>query len=273
MDFSDLREKRVLITGGATGIGKAIVEAFLKEGARVAIGQRDFSKLAPLLEKYNSENNLGNNSEKQSQQLFGFPVDVSVPAECARLVREAVGVLGGVDVLVNNAALTGAPCARWFLEEDEAHISAVLDTNVKGTIHCSLHAARQMKEQSEKKNGSGGVIIHISSVAAFGAQQTASVYCASKAALTALTQSMAVELAAYNIRVVAVAPGDIRIENSGVASAVVENLKPDPRFVPNTPLGFGEPNDIGNVVAFLASQNARFVTGTTWVVDGGWLSY
>jgi NAD(P)-dependent dehydrogenase (short-subunit alcohol dehydrogenase family) len=251
----DLQGKRVLVTAGATGIGKAIVEAFLNEGAKVVVGQRDFSKLQPLLDQY-------------APQLSGFPVDVSCADECEKLVRDAIGVLGGLDILVNNAAVTGAPAARWFLDETSEHIDTVIDTNLKGIIHCSLHAARQMRAQR-----TGGAIIHISSVGAFGAQQTASIYCASKAALTGLTQSMALELAAHKIRVVSVAPGDIRIEKSGDVAATHENLKVDPRFVPSTPLDHGEPDDIGSVVAFLASRHARFVTGTTVVVDGGWLSY
>lgn len=255
MDFSDLRDKRVLVTAGAAGIGKAIVEALLAEGARVAVGQRDFAKLRTLLDAH-------------SPQLCGFQVDVSHPEECEKLVADATRVLGGLDVLVNNAALTGAPAARWFLDETPDHIDAILDTNIKGVIHCSLHAARQMKAQ-----GTGGAIIHISSIGAFGAQQAASIYCASKAALTSLTQGMAVELAPHHIRVVAVAPGDIRIENSEADATVRQILQTDPRFVPNTPLGHGEPCDIGSLVAFLASRNAKFVTGTTWVVDGGWLSY
>lgn len=255
MDFSDLKDKRALVTAGATGIGKAIVEELLAAGVRVVAGQRDFQKLQPLLDKY-------------PEQLHGFPVDVSVPAQCEQLVADAIGVLGGLDILVNNAAVTGVPGSKWFLEETPDHVDTVFDTNVKGVVHCSLGAARQMVAQ-----GTGGVIIHISSVGAFGAQQTSSIYCASKAALTGLTQTMAVELAKHRIRVVAVAPGDIRIEKSADVAATAEALKVDPRFVPNTPLGFGEPHDIGRVVTFLASRNAKFVTGTTWVVDGGWLSY
>lgn len=255
MDFSDLRHKRALITGGAAGIGKAIVEDLLAEGVRVAVGQRDFAKLEPLLEKFPDE-------------LVGFPFDASRVEDCERLIADTISALGGIDILVNNAAVTGAPAARWFLDETPEHISSVLDVNVKGVALCSLGAARQMVAQ-----GNGGVIIHISSVGAFGAQQASSLYCASKAALTGLTQAMALELAAHNIRVVAVAPGDIRIEKSAEVAATIGELQPDPRFLANTPLGPGEPHDIGRVVAFLASNNAKFVTGTTWIVDGGWLSY
>lgn len=255
MDFSDLQGKRALVTGGATGIGKAIVEGLLAEGVRVVVGQRDFSKLEPLLEKY-------------APRLTGFTFDAARPEAGERLVENAIDTLGGLDILVNNAAVTGSFAARWFLDETREHIDSVIDVNLKSVIHTSVAASRRMVAQ-----GTGGVIIHISSIGAFGAQQTASVYCASKAALTGLTQAMAVELAQHGIRVVSVAPGDIQIEKSQAIAAAVGSLQPDPRFVPHTPLGSGEPQDIGSLVTFLASQNARFVTGTTWIVDGGWLAY
>ena len=255
MDFSDLKGKRALVTGGATGIGKAIVEELLANGVQVVVGQRDFSKLQPLLEKY-------------APQLHGFAFDAAKPEACEELVCQAIETLGGLDILVNNAAVTGTPAARWFLDETREHIDSVIDVNLKSVIQTSVGAARQMVAQ-----GTGGVIIHISSIGAFGAQQTASVYCASKAALTGLTQAMAVELARHAIRVVAVAPGDIQIEKSQAIANAVGSLQPDPRFVPHTPLGSGEPQDIGSLVTFLVSQNAKFVTGTTWVVDGGWLAY
>lgn len=250
-----LQGKRALVTGGATGIGKGIVESLLAEGARVAVGQRQFAKLEPLLKKHGA-------------QIVGFPVDVTQPDACQKLVADAVSALGGLDILVNNAAVTGTAAVRWFLDEDRAHVDATIDTNLKGTIHCSIASARQMVKQK-----TGGVIIHISSVGAFGAQQTGSIYCATKAALTGLTQAMGVELAAHKIRVVAVAPGDIRIEASAQVASNVAASGPDPRFCSNTPLGQGEPSDIGNVVAFLASDRAKFVTGVTWLVDGGFMAY
>lgn len=244
-----------MVTAGAAGIGKAIVEGLLAEGVRVAVGQRDFKKLVPLLEKYPG-------------QLAGFQVDIANAAQCEKLVRDAVEALGGLDILVNNAAITGVPACRWFLEETLDHIDTVIDTNLRGTILCSLAAAKQMVAQ-----GSGGVIIHISSVAAFGAQQTGSIYCASKAALTGLTQAMGLELAPHKIRVVAVAPGDIHIEKTAAVHQTVSSAGVDERFVPHTPLDHGTPDDIGSVVTFLASEQAKFVTGVTWIVDGGWLSY
>ena len=255
MALSDLKGKRALVTAGAAGIGKAIVESLLDQGVRVAVGQRDFAKLEPLLKTH-------------APELVGFPVDVTKPAECQRLVRDAVAALGGLDILVNNAALTGVPALRRFLEETPDHVDATVDTNLKGVIHCSIAVAQQMAAQKK-----GGVIIHISSVAAFGAQEAGSVYCATKAALTGLTQAMALELASHRIRVIAVAPGDIHIEATTNVDNRRENLQLDPRFAAHTPLGRGSPEDVGNLVAFLASQQAKFVTGVTWLVDGGMMAY
>ena len=144
-------------------IGKAIVESLLEQGVRVAVGQRDFAKLEPLLKKFGAKGNPA--TAGHVPQLVGFPVDVSKPAECQRLVSDAVKALGGLDILVNNAALTGAPALRWLLEETAEHVNAIVDTNLKGVIHCSIAAAWQMAEQKQ-----GGVIIQIF-VAAFGGQQ------------------------------------------------------------------------------------------------------
>lgn len=255
MPPDDLNGKRALITGGAAGIGKAIVEALVERGARVAVGQRQFEKLQPLLACHPA-------------QIVGFHVDVAKPAECQKLVADSVAALGGLDILVNNAAITGVPALKWFLDETVEHVDTTLDTNLKGVIHCSIAAARQMAAQK-----TGGVIVHISSVAAFGAQQGGAIYCASKAALSGLTQSMAVELARHQIRVVGVAPGDIRIEKSTKVAHELSALERDPRFIAQTPLDHGQPDDIAETVAFLVSDRARFVTGVTWVVDGGLLAY
>lgn len=266
MALSELKGKRALVTAGAAGIGKAIVEALLGQGVRVAVGQRNVAKLEPLLKKYGSKGNHA--TAGHAPQLVGFPVDTSRSAECKRLVRDAVAALGGLDILINNAAVTGVPAASWFLKETAEHVDAIVDTNLKGVIHCSIAAARQMVEQKQ-----GGVIIHISSVGAFGGQQAGSVYCATKAALTGLTQTMALELAQHRIRVIAVAPGDIRVETAAMVRDQLQTMQVDPRFIPQTPWGAGAPEDIGSVVAFLASDQAKFVTGVTWVVDGGLLAY
>ena len=206
--------------------------------------------------------------KKYGSQLVGFPVDISRADECHALVQQTVKVLGGLDILVNNAAITGIPALQWFLDETTEHIDAVVDTNLKGTIYCSLAAARQMVSQKKE-----GVIIHISSVAAFAAQQASTIYCSTKAAISGLTQAMALELAKHQIRVMGIAPGEVRIEKSTAVDKQRQSIQADQQFVSKTPLRLGLPQDIGSVVAFLASKEAGFATGTTWIVDGGLLSY
>lgn len=248
-----LNPRRVLVTGGATNIGRAITECFLREGARVAVGQLEAAAARELVERH-------------GDRVVALDFDQGRAEDCRHLVAEAVRVLGGLDVLVNNAAVTGT-LGRAFLALDEDYINRVLNVNLVGVIHLSLAAAKVMRSQ-----GVGGVIIHISSVNALRPQRNSTIYAASKAALCNLAQSMAKELAPYGIRVVAVAPGDIWTSNSEklkaerLASASVKEI------IGQAPLGQGQPADIGEMVAFLASPKAGYVTGTTIMVDGGLLA-
>ena len=141
--------------------------------------------------------------------------------------------------------------------------------NLKGVFHCSQAVARHMVAANIR-----GSIVHISSVGAFAAQEYASVYCATKAAIVSLAQGMALELAQYGIRVNCVAPGDILTEAN---ADIVNDLKDrgaSGRYLRVTPVGRrGSPEEIGGSVAYLASDEASFVTGTTLRVDGGFLTY
>jgi NAD(P)-dependent dehydrogenase (short-subunit alcohol dehydrogenase family) len=186
------------------------------------------------------------------------------------LIATTVTEFGQLDVMVNNAALTGAAFqARAFMEETDEHWRDVLDVNLNGVFMCMQEAARQLIKQQR-----GGSIINISSVAQYAAQEHAAPYCASKAGLDGLTKVAAIELAAYNIRVNNVAPGDINTQASAdVVSAAAERGATG-KFFRHTPLNRrGTADEIGHVVAFLASADASFVTGATWLVDGGFLSY
>jgi NAD(P)-dependent dehydrogenase (short-subunit alcohol dehydrogenase family) len=195
---------------------------------------------------------------------------VTVPAQVDALVRRAVEAFGRLDVMVNNAALTGAAVeARPFLEETDEHWRRIVDVNLNGAFICTQEAARQMVKQ-----GGGGSIVNISSVAQFAAQEHAAPYCASKAALDGLAKTAAIELAPHGIRVNNVAPGDIDTEASHDVVQQAAERGATGRFFRYTPLGRrGSPEEIGRVVAFLASDAASFVTGATWLVDGGFLSY
>ncbi|MEO6873974.1 MAG: SDR family oxidoreductase [Opitutaceae bacterium] len=248
-----MQPSRIIVTGGATNIGRAITEAFLAQGARVAVGQPDPAVAAPLVRQY-------------GDRVIALPLDAGQPEQCRAFIDEAAARLGGVDVLVNNAAVTGPGVSRTLAEIDPAHVDLVLNVNLRGVLFCSQAVVPHLRRAG------GGTIIHISSINAIRPQRGAMVYAASKAAVSSLAQSMAKELAADRIRVVAVAPGDIAIGNSAEMKQTLAARGMVSDVAGQTPLGPGTPKDVAAVVAFLCSEGGGFVTGTTWVVDGGLLS-
>jgi len=244
---------RAIVTGGATNIGRAITEAFLAQGGSVVVGQLDATVAVPLIERWEG-------------RVSVVEFDAGDAAQCRRFVDQAAELLGGLDVLVNNAAITGAAALATLDDLLPADFERMVGVNLGGPIFCSQAAVPHLR-----KSG-GGVIVHISSVNAFKPQPGALVYAATKAALSSLTQSMGRELAVDGIRVVAVAPGDIRVDSSAASVQRRAEQGLDSGIEAQTPLGQGEPNDIAETVAFLCSSKAKFVTGTTWLVDGGLLS-
>jgi NAD(P)-dependent dehydrogenase (short-subunit alcohol dehydrogenase family) len=230
-----------IVTGGGTGIGRGITEVLRRHGVRVAVVQKDLA-------------DAGN-------AALAVKADIANAAQVRTMVGRVVEMCGRVDILVNNASLTGPVAVSGFLESSVDHVNSVVDVNVKGTWYCSQAVAQHMVEA-----GIRGSIIHIASVGAWAAQDNAALYCATKAAQVSLAQGMALELARYGIRVNAIAPGDILTP----ASAGVTGGK----WARRTPLGRrGTPEEIGHAVAFLASDEASFITGETLKVDGGFLAY
>jgi NAD(P)-dependent dehydrogenase (short-subunit alcohol dehydrogenase family) len=248
-----MKALRAVVTGGATNIGRAITESFLAQGGRVVVGQPDPAVAASLVERY-------------GDRVIPLCVDVGDPGQCVRFVNEAAKMLGGLDVLVNNAAITGVPAIASLEKLTAADFSRLVGVNLGGVIFCSQAAVPHLRAAG------GGTIIHISSVNAIRPQRGAMLYAATKAAVSSLAQSMGKELAPDRIRVVAVAPGDIRVDTSIQQHAELAARGAVSDVVNQTPLGPGTPEDIAETVAFLCSDRARFVTGTTWVVDGGLLA-
>jgi NAD(P)-dependent dehydrogenase (short-subunit alcohol dehydrogenase family) len=253
-----LQGKIAIVTGGGSGIGKGIAERFVAEGAKVVIAQRDLAKAEELAKKL----------RLQGAEVIAVAVDISNRKLVRELVRTTISQFHRVDILINNAGITGLPAISPFLACSDEHLNTVVDINLKGTIICSQEIAKEMVERD------GGAIVHISSVAAYAAQEGAAIYCATKAGLEGLTKAMALELSPYNIRVNCIAPGDIRIETNEFGRDEMKASGVSGQYFRQIPLGRrGTPDEIAAAAVFLASEESSYIQGTTILVDGGFLTY
>jgi NAD(P)-dependent dehydrogenase (short-subunit alcohol dehydrogenase family) len=238
------------VTGGATGIGRAIAERFVAEGAQVVVGQLGAERAAHVAGTSMAE------------------LDVREEEGVERFVAGVVERHGGLDVLVNNAALTGPPVLAPLLEHSSQLFRDVLETNLMGTFLMTKAAARAMIAGDRQ-----GRIINLASIDSFVAEEFAAGYVASKAGILGLTRASAVELAPHRITVNAIAPGQIFTEAGTAANEMVGGHAFAYRHYRAGPLGEGgEPGDVAAVAAFLASPECRWISGTTVVVDGGYLA-
>jgi D-sorbitol dehydrogenase (acceptor) len=251
--------KVALVTGGARGIGRAICEAYAREGARVAVADR--------LEADAAETAAG-----LGEAGMAIPMDVTDPASIAAGVASVEGAWGGIDILVNNAGIFNM-CSIEEITPEDYHRQ--FDVNVGGTIFVTRAVVPGMK-----RRGKGGAIINFSSQAGRRGEAYVSIYCATKAAVISITQSMALELAPDGIRVNAIAPGVVDTpmwDHVDSLFARYENrpLGEKKRLVGEAvPLGhMGRPEEIADPCVFLASEEARYITAQTLNVDGGnWMS-
>ena len=237
----------VLVTGASRGIGKATAELFAARGAIVAVNYcRDAAGASQTVEAI----------QKSGGSALSIQADVAVPADCERLVDTVEGKLGPIQVLVNNAAaFQRTPFLELTLEE----FDRLLATNLRGVFYLSQLAARQMAVRNR------GSIIHISSILARQVIPGRTAYCASKGAIESLTRAMALDLARYNIRVNAVAPGLIKTEALIASFHDAEEEASVRQYIPGH--RFGQPEEIARVVVFLASEDSSYINGTVLSVD------
>jgi len=250
----DLHGKTAVVTGGALGIGAACATRLAELGARVAILDTDVAHAEATAEGIREG---GDTAQR-------FRCDLSDVASIDHAIRGTVEAFGSIDIVVNNAGLFPIMPA---LELTERVWDRVLDVNLKGAFFCSQFAARRMVQQ-----GTGGTIVNIASIDAFHPSGALAHYDSSKGGLVMLTRALAKELAPHRIRVNAIAPG--AIETPGAAKSM-DDMGGDAvraAFLDRIPLHrMGTPDDIARVVAFFVSDAADYVTGSTLVVDGGYL--
>jgi NAD(P)-dependent dehydrogenase (short-subunit alcohol dehydrogenase family) len=247
-----LENQVAIVTGGANGIGRATALRYAREGARVVVADIEFENAQKVAEEIRASGG----------QALPVAVDVRLRESVNKLLARAAAEFGRVDIL---AAIAGISPADAFVDLPEEHWDQTLAVNLKGVFLCGQAAARLMIAQS-----TGGRIINMSSTNGLVGEEEFAHYNASKFGVVGLTMTMAIELAPHRINVNAVCPGFIRTRMS-------EDLIAQPVFaaeyLKKIPLGrFGEPEEVAGAFVFLASEDSRYITGTTLVVDGGQLA-
>ncbi len=250
-----LENKAAIITGGAQGIGLAIARRFLDDGARVVIADKDEDAGGEAM------STLGELGAVRFNHC-----DVGDRLSVRNLVAATVDAFGQVDILVNNAGIVHA---AGFLELDEEDFDRVIRTNLKGMFLAGQAVAKRMVKQIADGR-EPGTIINLSSINAVVAIADQVPYCVSKGGIGQLTKVMALALAPHGIRVNAIGPGSIQ---TAMMTSVVDDDEARQRVLSRTPAGrIGEASEIAAIAAFLASEDASYITGQTVYADGGRLA-
>lgn len=245
--MGQLDGRKAFITGASRGIGRAIAEAFAREGASLGLCATTAERAASTGDKCKE---LG----AADVRLYGL--DVKDSEACNAVIKEAMGDLGGVDIVVNNAGVTRDNILMRLSDDD---YDAVLDTNLKGAFNVTRAAARPLMKSKH------GRLVNIASVVGIGGNAGQANYAASKGGLIAFTKSVAKELAGRGVTANVIAPGFIETDMTGELEDSVRQ-----KIMDTILLGrFGQPEDIANTAVFLAGDAGAYITAQTIIVDGG----
>lgn len=250
----ELKNKVAIVTGARRGMGRTHSLTLAKAGATVVVADISLEECEKVVKEI----------EKEGGKAIAVKCDISKKEEVDEMVKKTMEEFGKVDILVNNAGICPF---KPFLELTEEDWDKVLDINLKGYFLCSQAAAKEMVKQKS------GVIVNIASVA-MGQQGVGFPnivhYCASKGGIVAMTEALAVEMAPFNVRVNVISPG-------AIDTPMAASIKDDPAslkgILARVPMQrMGNPQEISNMVLFLASDASSYMTGSTVVIDGGWLT-
>jgi NAD(P)-dependent dehydrogenase (short-subunit alcohol dehydrogenase family) len=245
--MSGIPGRAVVVTGGAQGIGRAVAERFLADGASVVMLDLDGELAATVAGELAA-----------SGPVRAVAGDVSKREDVRAAVSACTSAFGRLDAMIAHAGIADV---KPLLEIDDRSWQRVLDVNLTGVFLCMQEAGRVMAE------GGGGAIVVTASTNSFWVEQNMAPYNASKGGVVALVRTAALDLASHGIRVNAVAPGVVRTR---ISEWVIDDPVLGPEYLKKLPLGrFGEPVDVANAVAFLASPESSYITGQTLILDGG----
>ena len=250
----DLKDKVAIVTGARRGMGKSHALKLAQAGAKVVVSDISEEECKAVVEEI----------KKKRGEAMAVKCDVTKKTEVENMVNKTVKEWGKVDILVNNAGICQF---KPFVDLTEEEWDKTLNINLKGQFLCAQAAAKEMVKQKS------GTIVNIASVemGQVGAGMPLIVhYCASKGGVVAMTEALAVELAPFNIRVNAISPG-------AIDTPMVDAAKSDPKLLEQTlaviPLHrMGKSEEVSNLVLFLASDASSYITGSTMIIDGGWMA-
>ena len=256
-DLFDLSGKVALITGGASGIGLAVAEGFIRHGAKVVVGSRTQDKVDAAAAQLDA---IGDNTG-DDPVAAGVSLDVTNRSSIDHAVRKAMDVFGGLHILVNSA---GVMCKKPTFDLTDEDFNGLYDIHVTGSLRAAQAAGHLFREQHD------GCIINLASMSSYVDLVEVAAYAAAKNAVLGLTRSLANEWGKFGIRTNAIAPGFFPTD---INRPMIEGTDRGRRILEHTPMGrFGSNDELVGAAVYLASPSASFTNGHTIVVDGGYLA-